>query len=99
MKIIAYSLEDKAGCNIVRQISEEFRPMLYSFPHSLLFLEKWKYAIPDLCIVASRHSSKSGKPTLTAHVPGNFGHAKMGGKERELSLAPALYLAQALKKL
>jgi len=49
---------------------------------------------PELVVVASRHRSESGEPTLTAHVTGNFGAAAVGGEAGRLSLAPAQVLAQ-----
>lgn len=51
---------------------------------------------PEVCIVASRHKSESGKPTLTCHATGNFGRAEMGGADGKLAVAPALYLREAL---
>jgi D-aminoacyl-tRNA deacylase len=38
----------------------------------------------DYIVVASRHSSRSGKPSLTVHPTGNFGKAMYGGRPREL---------------
>ncbi len=35
-------------------------------------------------VIAYRHASKSGAPSLTVHAPGNFGEALYGGKPREL---------------
>ena len=35
-------------------------------------------------VVASRHTSRSGAPTLTVHATGNFGEAVYGGHPREL---------------
>lgn len=40
-------------------------------------------------IFISKHSSQSGKPTLTTHVPGNFGPADYGGSPGELCQVPA----------
>lgn len=54
---------------------------------------------PEFMLVASRHRSESGKPTLTAHATGNFGEAQLGGLPRRLSLAPALVLRQAIELL
>ncbi|ODS42560.1 MAG: hypothetical protein MSIBF_04400 [Candidatus Altiarchaeales archaeon IMC4] len=47
---------------------------------------------PCICVVASRHKSASGIPTLTCHSPGNFSTAEMGGSDRQLAVNPALYL-------
>ena len=38
----------------------------------------------DFFVVASRHASQSGKPSLTFHPTGNFGKAMYGGRNREL---------------
>ncbi len=38
----------------------------------------------DEIIFASKHSSESGKPTLTTHAPGNFGPADYGGEPGKL---------------
>lgn len=38
----------------------------------------------DEVIFASKHSSKSGEPTLTTHAPGNFGPADYGGNPGEI---------------
>jgi len=53
----------------------------------------------DLLIFLSRHSSKSGKPTLSVHAPGNFGNAEFGGLPNQVSIAPALAMQDALKAL
>jgi len=55
----------------------------------------------DIFIFATTHRSAEGVQSLTVHFPGNFGKADLGGKEREIAIAPAsllkdLYLA--LKK-
>jgi D-aminoacyl-tRNA deacylase len=51
---------------------------------------------PDVCLVASRHRSESGKPTLTCHPTGNYGRADLGGKDGTLQLTHAHYLRQCL---
>lgn len=40
----------------------------------------------DYIVVASRHWSKGGKPSLTMHPTGNFGKAMYGGRPRQLQL-------------
>lgn len=52
-----------------------------------------------LVIFLSRHSSQSGKPTLSVHTPGNFSDAGLGGLARTLSIAPAKAMGDALKAL
>jgi D-aminoacyl-tRNA deacylase len=53
----------------------------------------------DLIVFISRHSSQSGKPTLTVHTPGNLGDAELGGLPRKLSISPATAMQTALKTL
>jgi D-aminoacyl-tRNA deacylase len=53
----------------------------------------------ELIVFISRHSSQSGTPTLTVHVPGNFGNAEVGGLSRTVSVCPANAMVVALKAL
>jgi D-tyrosyl-tRNA(Tyr) deacylase len=59
--------------------------------------EKFPHA--NLVVFISRHSSQSGKPTLSVHTPGNFGDAELGGLPRTVSVSPALAMQNALKAL
>lgn len=52
-----------------------------------------------LIIFISRHSSQSGKPTLSVHTPGNFADAELGGLPYTLSVSPANVMHIALKAL
>lgn len=52
-----------------------------------------------LTVFISRHSSQSGKPTLTVHAPGNYADAELGGLPKTLSVAPATAMSDALKAL
>ena len=56
----------------------------------------------DYCIFASTHKSKSNTPAFTAHTPGNWGSADLGGKPNTLNVAFASKVkvaAQTLAKL
>ncbi len=53
----------------------------------------------DLIVFLSRHSSQSGKPTLSVHAPGNFGKAELGGLPKTLAVAPADSMQIALQEL
>ncbi len=57
------------------------------------------YPDAQLIVFISRHSSQSGKPTLSVHTTGNFGEAELGGSPRMLSVAPAAAMQTALKSL
>ncbi len=54
---------------------------------------------PDMIIFLSRHSSTSGKPTLSVHTPGNFNAAELGGLPKTVSVCPANAMCAALKSL
>lgn len=49
-----------------------------------------------LVIFISRHSSRSGTPTLSVHTPGNLGGAQLGGISRKVSISPASAMKAAL---
>ena len=53
----------------------------------------------ELIVFVSRHSSQSGKPTLSVHTPGNFAAAELGGLPRCVSVAPANAMRTALKTM
>jgi D-aminoacyl-tRNA deacylase len=53
----------------------------------------------ELLVFISRHSSQSGKPTLSVHTPGNFAQAELGGLQKKVSVAPATAMQTALKAL
>ena len=53
----------------------------------------------ELFVFITKHKSKSQIPSLCIHSPGNFGSAQLGGKPKQLCIAPACYLKQGLKNL
>lgn len=57
------------------------------------------FSKPELIVFLSRHSSQSGKPTLSVHSPGNFAEAELGGLPRTLSVCPALAMRDALQTM
>jgi len=54
---------------------------------------------PKLIIYISRHSSRSGKPTLSVHTPGNLVQAEKGGLSGKISIAPANAMRKALLEM
>lgn len=62
---------------------------LREFDEFHLYLEDVAEAFddPSMIVFASRHSGETG-PLLTAHVPGNFGPAEFGGRDRDVPAAP-----------
>ena len=58
------------------------------------------YFRPELIIYISRHSSASGKPTLSVHTPGNLTEdAGYGGLPKKVSVSPANAMRSALKEM
>ncbi|MCS7122501.1 MAG: D-aminoacyl-tRNA deacylase [Candidatus Micrarchaeota archaeon] len=51
----------------------------------------------DYYIVLSSHSSKSGIPSATVHVPGNWGRADLGGRDSSLCYSYPSKMLQILK--
>ncbi|OYT54634.1 MAG: D-tyrosyl-tRNA(Tyr) deacylase [Candidatus Altiarchaeales archaeon ex4484_2] len=98
-KIILYSRKDMAGVNIKSILEDEYDVGNLVAFDDVLTLESLNRNPETLCIVASKHASKSGKPCLTCHSPGNYSTADYGGNPRELSYAPAFYLQKALQLL
>jgi D-aminoacyl-tRNA deacylase len=54
---------------------------------------------PEIYLVGSKHQSAEKVKSLTCHAPGNWGRADFGGKDRQLCVAPALYLSAVLQEL
>lgn len=55
---------------------------------------------PELIVYVSRHSSRSGRPTLTVHTPGNLSEeANFGGTPRRVSVSPASAMKNALREM
>jgi D-aminoacyl-tRNA deacylase len=98
-KVVLFYSGDMAGKNIA-EILKGGNPWakVVESEREILYLEDLDIK-PEICIVASRHKSEAGIPVLTAHSPGNFGRADFGGNDGELSIAPALYLRNALEYL
>jgi D-aminoacyl-tRNA deacylase len=66
---------------------------LYTLSSDLIDAEEIDKSIEaDLFVFISRHQSKEERKSLTAHIPGNFGKADFGGKEKTLCYAPATLL-------
>lgn len=54
---------------------------------------------PKEAIFISRHSSKTGQPTLTTHPIGNYGEAQFGGKKRSLIPSLPRIMTQLLREI
>jgi D-aminoacyl-tRNA deacylase len=95
-KTVIFSNKDKAGTNIAGILRDEYGGKPLEYDKEILRMDGAAcLSDTSLCVVASRHKSESGTPSLTAHSPGNYGIAQAGGRDRELGYAPAYYLRRA----
>ena len=53
----------------------------------------------DLLVILSSHKSKTGNPSLTTHIPGNWDNADFGGESRTLNIADASTLTMFLQEM
>jgi D-aminoacyl-tRNA deacylase len=58
-----------------------------------------KFPEARLIVFISRHTSISGKPTLSVHTSGNLGDAQYGGIPKKVSISPANAMREALKEM
>jgi D-aminoacyl-tRNA deacylase len=62
-------------------------------------VEKQLRIKPKQAIFISRHSSKTGQPTLTTHPIGNYGKAEFGGKTRTIIPSSPRLMTQLLREI
>lgn len=103
MILIVIAKGNKASVNIGKIIKERYPQLsksILEIPENVLDLDKYEKDFqklkPELIIVASSHKSEAGVPMLNAHSTGNWSSADLGGKPKTLSIAPALYVRQAI---
>ncbi len=53
----------------------------------------------NFMIFPTTHRSEAGIRSLSCHTQGNWGKAELGGKDRTLGIAPAIYLKEFFKEL
>ncbi|MBS7657829.1 MAG: D-aminoacyl-tRNA deacylase [Candidatus Bathyarchaeia archaeon] len=112
--LITASKKDLAALNIAEKLIHNYgfkkeNENLYKGEHEFLALIEEdslysenldKLFNPEAIVFASRHSAETGKPTLTVHVPGNWGSTAMyGGKPEELAVADPKRMKAALLTL
>jgi D-aminoacyl-tRNA deacylase len=109
--LVVISSENEASQNILRSllssgiglVEEEERfwscPLFNVAEYGGLIVEIVPTQDADCYIFASTHRSESAKPCFTAHTPGNWGEAGLGGSPKTLNIASASRLAAAVKRM
>ncbi len=96
MPVVVYSKQDPAGINIADHLKESGFEVTAA-EERLLYYDGDPQT--DFVVFASRHRSKSGKPTFTVHATGNYGAAEYGGMPAQLSLTSARMIKILLKQI
>jgi D-aminoacyl-tRNA deacylase len=100
---IIISTEDPASVNIGKHLENHTLPKnvtIHTIDTRPIYADAVFDTIDcDLFIFATKHSSAKGVPSLTVHPTGNWFANDLGGEKREISIAPALYLAEGLLQL
>lgn len=92
--------KEKIDNNPVYELKENNKIKLYTIDIFPIYSENLDKKIEaDIFLFASRHSSPSGLKSLTCHPIGNFGEAKLGGKEKTLCISSSNLLKKALNEL
>jgi D-aminoacyl-tRNA deacylase len=115
MRCIVASEKDIAGINIWNYLSKgakkvgvfEGSPMLekgdgilVKTKKDIIFADNLSEVSADLYIFASRHSSQTKKPCLSAHSTGNFDkEAKYGGEPKELGVSAPDLVSSAIREM
>jgi len=107
MKLIVIAKGNLASINIGKLLKEKHKEIpqsqYFEIEDDVLDLDKYEKELqkkrPELIIVPSTHKSEANVPMLNAHATGNWTSADLGGKPRTLSVAPALYIAAAVRAL
>lgn len=92
--IIIYSSQNLASLNIAQQLEGSLD--MIDVNNSITHFNPPK-TNKDYYIVLSSHSSKSGIPSATVHVPGNWGKAELGGEDYKLCPSYPSKMLQILK--
>jgi len=111
MTTIVFSSLDLAGKNIADKLIKQFHferkedkwvkgeLELIQVETKIVDAEHLYGKETDFLVFISKHKSETGKPCLTAHTPGNWGAAELGGKPKQLCPCFPSKLKLALREL
>lgn len=102
-KSVIVSKKDQAGMNILENLEIlGYKDTVIVEKDSISCENIDEELGSDLIIFATKHRSKSGIPSLSIHVPGNWSsHVEedFGGSPRQLCTCPAAYIREGFNKL
>jgi len=102
---VLYSKKDIAGVNMAEQLKDHYLPQtpIIELTKDSIYNEHIdedpRLKGIDFIIFATRHASKSEKPSLSLHAPGNWRNADLGGKQGKVCLTSSLALKYLFQKL
>lgn len=100
--LVVASKKDKAGYNIVLQLTQFGKYEVYIVDEDLIYTESLKKEIVDqfdFIIFASKHESEKQVKTLSVHSPGNWKTADYGGVKGKVCKSSAVFQKQMFEKL
>ena len=106
MKLIVIAKGNVVSARIGKLLKEKHKEIppsqYFEIKDNVLDLDKYEKDFqklkPELIIVPSTHKSEAGVPMLNAHSTGNWASADLGGKQRTLAIAPALYVRAGVRE-
>ncbi|VVB79453.1 D-aminoacyl-tRNA deacylase [uncultured archaeon] len=100
--LVVASRKDKAGYNIVLQLTQFGKYEVYIVDEEIIYTESLKKEIIeqfDFIIFASKHESEKQVKTLSLHAPGNWKTADYGGVKGKVCKSSAVFQKQMFEKL
>lgn len=100
--LIVASKKDKAGYNIVSQLTQFGKYEVYLVDEEIIYTESLKKEVIDqfdFIIFASKHQSEKQVKTLSLHAPGNWKTADYGGIKGKVCKSSAVFQKQMFEKL
>ncbi len=83
------------GYPVYKIRSREHDVLLYKIKgHPVYFEDADKKIDADVFIFATKHASRSGIHSLSVHVPGNWGKAELGGRDRKLCRPASQFMTE-----
>lgn len=98
LKMVVWSAEGTYKGNLVQTLTDTPAVSLYTVEKHTIYCDGIDLDVEgDILIFVSTHTSKSRIPSFTCHMPGNWGKAELGGRDRTLTRSSPPVLKHALR--